>query len=80
MHAQIRWHVRHSTRAQDVHANLAATAQAPPDPAHLLQHGQRHVIDDAGVRAHELQPLGRADDAVARGVRLRKRLRAAPQL
>lgn len=31
-----------------------------PVDAHLLQHGQRHVIDDAGVCAHELQPLGGA--------------------
>lgn len=43
--------------------------------AHLLEHGQRHVVDGAGVGGHQLQPLARADDAIARRVRLRERLR-----
>ncbi len=55
--------------AQDeAHAGSVLAVQR----AHLLQHGQRHVVDEAGVPAHEVQPLARADDAVARGVRLRE--------
>lgn len=57
--------------AQDeAHAGRVLAAQR----AHLLQHGQGHVVDEGGVPAHELQPLAWADDAVARGVRLRERL------